>query len=214
MSDRKHHTPGPSGPSRVTSDGADWLASASAFPGSVHALWRHRPAAPRVLPCGTAFDVVSTPPLLGRRILDRLWTTGPGSGPVAIHRGRVLLFTATGTAQRLPALLSWKEWREPARQSLAPLLCHGLGETVTVPALHPGTGPATAVDGPSRWLVAPDRRHPWLPGPEILLRAALRSVRAGRGPATGPTAGPTTTGQSIFTAADRGVKVYDVTRRR
>ena len=86
MSTRR--TTGTSSPSCVTHAGADWLASASVFPTSVHALWRHRPASPSVLPCGTAFDVVSAAPLVGRRLLDRLWTTGPGSGPVAVHRDR------------------------------------------------------------------------------------------------------------------------------
>ena len=74
------------------------------------ALWEARPTAPGVLPCGTAFDVVNVPALFGRRMLDRLWEEGPGSGPVAMHRGRMLLFAAPGTAQRLPSLLDWEEW--------------------------------------------------------------------------------------------------------
>jgi hypothetical protein len=239
----------PCDPTRLTDAGADWLASASAFPESVHALWRHRPTSPSVLPCGTVFDVVSTAPLLGRRLLDRLWSVGPGSGPVAVHRDRLLLFTAPGTAHRLPALLGWGEWRAPFgsgtgdADAYPPLLCHGPGDIVTIPApqpppcyhgdprkallhehdhpehqhrehphphrkaglheaghheaghheagLHerglPGrTGQPHRPDHPhhespspdrSRWLVAPDVRHPWLPGPDDLLWACVHAYR-------------------------------------
>jgi hypothetical protein len=154
----------------VTSDGAAWLASASAFPLSVQALWSARPTAPSVLPCGSAFDAVSLPALFGRRVLEQLWSQGPGSGPVAVHRGRVLLLAATGTAQRLPALLGWEEWGS----SVPALMCHGSGDAVTVP---PPCG--DPVPGASRWLVAPNTRHPWLPGADVLLWACIRAVRAG-----------------------------------
>jgi hypothetical protein len=208
------------GASCVTRAGADWLASACTLTASVHALWLHRPAAPSVLPCGTAFDVVSAPPLPGRLILERLWSSGPGSGPVAVHRGRVLLFATAGTAQRLPALLAWEEWRSSREGAVAEtfpsLICLGRGDSVTIPALHPGH--EEHAPGASRWLVAPDVRRPWLPGPGVLLRACLRlgaarrgppplaSVRAGRGPASDE--------EPISGTADRDAKVYDVTRRR
>jgi hypothetical protein len=155
----------------VTSEGAAWLASASAFPLSVQALWSARPTAPSVLPCGTAFDVVNAPALFGRRVLEQLWSGGPGSGPVAVHRGRVLLLAAPGTAQRLPSLLGWEEWR----RAVPPLMCHGSGDAVTVPPLH-GDGGAPAA-GQSRWLVAPDTRQPWLPGADVLLWACIRAAR-------------------------------------
>lgn len=155
----------------VTVPGADWLASASSFPRSVQALWSARPTAPSVLPCGTAFDVVNVPGLFGRRVLDRLWTAGPGCGPVASHRGRVLLFAAPGTADRLPALLAWEEWGA----DVPPILFHGLGDAVTVPPLVPPVQPADS--GRARWLVAPDNRHPWLPGADVLLWACLRAAR-------------------------------------
>ncbi len=151
----------------VTPQGAAWLASASAHPHSTLALWEARATAPATLPCGTAFDVVNVPLVLGRRMLDLLRAEGPGSGPVAVHRGRMLLFAATGTAHRLPALLAWEEWGSSAP---APL-CHGRGDAVTVP-------PLAATPGPSRWLVAPDTRAPWLPGPEALLWAYVRAARA------------------------------------
>ncbi|MGW7516043.1 hypothetical protein ACWGJ2_10665 [Streptomyces sp. NPDC054796] len=225
------------GPAHVTPAGADWLASASAFPRSVHALWDLRPTAPSVLPCGTVFDIVSTSPVFGRRLLDRLWSGGPGSGPVAAHRGRALLFAAPGTAQRLPALLNWEEWRTPhgsgegteagegpesesgsgsdgPAETIPPLLCHGLGDAVTIPALRPaGPPPSDAADRPaSRWLVAPDVRYPWLPGPEVLLWACVRTMRSFRSVRAGGEG--RTREQSIFTTQDRDAKVYDVSRRR
>lgn len=159
--------------SGVTADGAAWLASAGTYPRSMLTLWKERPDAPVVLPCGSAFDVVSTPAVFGRRMVDRLWDEGPGSGPVATFRGRMLLFAAPGTAQRLPSLLRWEEVGRTA--AIPPLLCHGNGDAVTVPALL-SAGRPTSCD--SRWLVAPDTRHPWLPGPEILLWAAVRAARA------------------------------------
>ncbi|MER7479539.1 bifunctional DNA primase/polymerase [Streptomyces sp. NPDC126510] len=209
--------------SDVTPDGAAWLASAGTYPRSTLALWEERPDAPVVLPCGSVFDVVSAPAMFGRRMLDRLWDDGPGSGPVAEFRGRMLLFAAPGTAQRLPVLLEWEEWgtrdrdrdtREARRtNAVPPLLCHGTGDAVTVPAPSESTSP----DGPAvpesptgatasarsvtRWLVAPDTRQPWLPGPEVLLWAAVRAARSA-------------VRISIFPPADQGAKVYDVSRRR
>ncbi|WP_063785978.1 bifunctional DNA primase/polymerase [Streptomyces sp. MMG1533] len=183
--------------SGVTPDGAAWLASAGTYPRSTLALWDERPDAPVVLPCGTAFDVVGAPAIFGRRMLDRLWDEGPGSGPVAAFRGRMLLFAAPGTAQRLPSLLHWEEFGRTG--AIPPLLCHGTGDAVTVPAPMAAVGSAT----PSgcRWLVAPDTRRPWLPGPEILLWAAVRAARAA-------------VRISIFPPADQDAKVYDVSRRR
>ncbi|GAB2905172.1 hypothetical protein [Streptomyces heilongjiangensis] len=227
----------------VTAEGAAWLASAGTYPRRTSATRRDgRPVAPLVLPCGTVFDVVSAPALFGRQMLDRLWSEGPGSGPVAVHRGRMLLFASPGTAHRLPTLLEWEEWGSPGRTgAVPPLLCHGTGDTVTVPALHtpaprtrashtgrgsgadePAAGPAPGPDSHShshshsggilpvarpgsRWVVAPDTRRPWLPGPEVLLWAAVRAARA---------SASATVRISIFPPADQGAKVYDVSRRR
>ena len=182
--------------SGVTPDGADWLASAGTYPRTTQAFWEERPEAPVVLPCGSIFDVVSAPAMFGRRMLDRLWDDGPGSGPVAVFRGRMLLFAAPGTAQRLPSLLGWEEFGRTG--DIPPLLCHGNGDAVTVPA--PAAAPAPGRSD-ARWLVAPDTRHPWLPGPEILLWAAVRAARAA-------------VRISIFPPADQDAKVYDVSRRR
>ncbi|MGP4000994.1 bifunctional DNA primase/polymerase [Streptomyces sp. 8N706] len=164
----------------VTSAGAQWLASADPFPRSVLALWTEHPTAPGVLPCGTTFDVLNVPAVFGRRMLDRLWAEGPGSGPVSVHRARMLLFAAPGTAQRLPALLEWGEGSE----AVPPFLYHGAGDAVTVP---PSAGPSPGVPrrsterGPSRWLVAPEVRHPWLPGTEVLLWAIVHAARSDGG---------------------------------
>ncbi|MET9292907.1 bifunctional DNA primase/polymerase [Streptomyces sp. NPDC003077] len=178
MSDRPSDTPRfPGSPptprtAYLTLGGADWLASASPHPRSVHALWAACPFAPSVLPCGTVFDVISAPAEFGHRVVERLWADGPGSGPVAVHRKRLLVFTAPGVAQRLPALLRWEEWRA----QVPPLLCHGLGDTVTVPPFcsRPGTAERPA---PTRWLSAPSDRDPWLPGPDVLLWACIRAAR-------------------------------------
>ncbi|MFG2403890.1 bifunctional DNA primase/polymerase [Streptomyces brevispora] len=199
---------------QVTAAGAAWLASATAYPRSALSQWESHPSAPGVLPCGSAFDVVNVPTLFGRRMLEHLWADGPGSGPVATHRGRMLLFASPGTAQRLPSLLDWEEWgsgpasrpeRDPLRQDgsgrkVPPLLCHGTGDAVTVPPLTCGPN----ASGP-RWLVAPDTRSPWLPGPDVLLWACVRVARSV------PSSGPRI---SIFPPADQGAKVYDVSRRR
>lgn len=171
--------------SYVTRAGADWLASASPHPHALQALWATRPTAPSVLPCGTTFDVINVPALFGRRMADTLWTDGPGSGPVAVHHGRLLLFAAPGTAQRLPALLHWEEWVD----AVPPLLCHGSGDAVTVPPPYPRhPGDEEPAPGAARWLVAPDVRHPWLPGPDVLLWACIRAARSSAAPAS---AGPT-----------------------
>lgn len=198
-----------SGPqaAQVTAAGAAWLARAAPYPRSTLAQWEERPTAPGVLPCGSAFDVVNVPALFGRRMLEQLWAEGPGSGPVATHRGRMLLFAAPGTAQRLPSLLSWEEWGSggPAgsgerRVEVPPMLCHGIGDAVTVPPLT-----CTSSDGGPRWVVAPDTRNPWLPGPDVLLWACVRVSRStpSRGAA-----------HSIFPRADQDANVYDVSRRR
>jgi hypothetical protein len=188
----------------VTSDGAAWLASTGTYPRSTLALWEEQPGAPVVLPCGSVFDVVNAPAIFGRRMLDRLWDEGPGSGPVAEFRGRILLFAAPGTAQRLPSLLKWEEWGSRGRPDgrtaeVPPLLCHGAGDAVTVPAPIPTALPSTRSG--TRWFVAPDTRHPWLPGPEVLLWAAVRAARAA-------------VRISIFPPPDQDAKVYDVSRRR
>ncbi|MFE7134324.1 bifunctional DNA primase/polymerase [Streptomyces sp. NPDC057638] len=191
----------------ITGPGAQWLASAGTYPRSLLAHWESSPDTPLALPCGTVFDVVSLPAVLGRQVLERLWGEGPGSGPVAAHRGRTLVFAAPGTASRLPSLLGWEEWGD----ALPPPLCHGLGDAVTVPPLarrEPAGGAGGAGPEP-RWLLAPGTRHPWLPGPDVLLWAYVRAARTAGD--TGATPAPRV---SIFPPADQGATVYDVSRRR
>ncbi|MEV6164723.1 hypothetical protein AB0L71_22900 [Streptomyces sp. NPDC052052] len=198
---------------RITAAGAAWLAGATAYPRSTLVQWESHPTLPGVLPCGSAFDVVNVPALFGRRMLGHLWTDGPGSGPVATHRGRMLLFASPGTAQRLPSLLDWEEWgggleprggtdrRQDRGDGRVPsLLCHGTGDAVTVPPLTC----TSSTPGP-RWVVAPDTRAPWLPGPDVLLWACVRVARSTPAPADQ---------DSIFPPADQGANVYDVSRRR
>ncbi|WMX46867.1 bifunctional DNA primase/polymerase [Streptomyces roseicoloratus] len=182
---------------RVTEEGAAWLVSATARPDDTLARWQEHPGAAAALPCGGAFDVVNVEPMFGRRMLDRLWAEGPGSGPVAVHRGRMLLFAAPGTAQRLPSLLDWEEWGEAVPRPL----CHGVGDAVTVPPLAPAGPDAQA----PRWVVAPDTRRPWLPGPEVLLWACVRAVRM---------VARADVRVSIFASAEPDANVYDVSRRR
>ncbi len=164
----------------ITVAGEAWLASASDYPHSLQALWRERPGAASVLPCGRTFDVVSLPEVFGRQVLEDLWTAGPGCGPVACHRGRLLLFARVGTADRLRPLLRWEEWGP----DVPPVLCHGAGDAVTVPPVQrPVKAPDDAPGGllAGRWIVAPDRREPWLPDAPVLLRACVRAARGAAG---------------------------------
>jgi hypothetical protein len=158
----------------LTVAGEAWLASASEYPRSLRALWEARPWAPTVLPCGRAFDVISLPTLFGRRMLDELWSSGPGCGPVAEYRGRTLLFVQPGAAPRLRTLLAWEEWA----RDVPPLLCHGLGDAVTVPPVRRAPDQPTAPGAPiGRWIVAPDTSEPWLPSAGVLLWACVRAAR-------------------------------------
>ncbi|MFD0278924.1 bifunctional DNA primase/polymerase [Kitasatospora sp. NPDC127111] len=158
----------------VTVAGEAWLASASEYPRSMRALWESRPWAPSVLPCGRTFDVISMPSLFGRRVLDELWASGPGCGPVAAYRGRTLLFVQPGAAARLRRLLAWEEWA----RDVPPLLCHGRGDAVTVPPVQRMVNsPDSPGLGAGRWIVAPDSREPWLPGASVVLWACVRATR-------------------------------------
>ena len=92
--------------------------------------------------------------------------------------------------------MGWEEWGD----SVPPLLCHGTGDAVTPSPLQS----ERSAPGP-RWLVAPDTRHPWLPGPEVLLWACVRAAREAACP---------NVRISIFPRGDQDAKVYDVSRRR
>ena len=163
---------------RTTTAGVEWLLSADTPGQRVRLLWATQPGAPGVLRCGTVFDVVSLALVPGRALLERLWRSGPGSGPVAVHRDRLLLFAEPGTAGLLPRLLAWEVWDDgggpPGAETIPRVIGHGLGDTVTVPGPDPAAGAATGC----RWLVAPEVRHPWLPDAEALLWAHVRAHRA------------------------------------
>ncbi len=180
----------------LTVAGEAWLASASEYPRSMRALWESRPWAPTVLPCGRAFDVISMPSLFGRKVLDELWASGPGCGPVAGYRGRTLLFVQPGAAPRLRSLLAWEEWA----RDVPPLLCHGRGDAVTVPPVQRPADPSAAAPN-GRWIVAPDTSDPWLPGAAVLLWAC---VRAARGPAPRSTGPEPATHESTAASAQPG----------
>lgn len=159
----------------VSVAGEAWLASASEFPSSMRALWEARPWVPSVLPCGRVFDVLGMPSLFGRRVLDELWSSGPGCGPVALVRGRILLFVQPGAAPRLRTLLAWEEWA----RDVPPLLCHGQGDAVTLPPLRRVVDlQSSSGRDSSRWIVAPDSREPWLPGAAVALWACVRAARS------------------------------------
>ena len=133
-----------------------------------------------MLPCGSVFDVVNVPSIFGRRMLDRLWAEGPGSGPGRVHRGRMLLFAAPGTAQRLPSLLAWEEWHgADGRRSRR---CSATAPATPSPS-RPWPARSAENAAAARWLVAPDTRRPWLPGPDVLLGPASgRRKSEARGP--------------------------------
>ena len=135
---------------------------------STLALWESRPGAPVVAavrrgPSSTSSNV---PAIFGRRMLDRLWSEGPGSGPVARS-------TAAGCCCSPPPAPPsgcrslWLGGVGRTCRTAAP--CHGTGDAVTVPPLAAADPPPTA--GSRAGWSLPDTRHPWLPGPEVLLWA-------------------------------------------
>lgn len=165
----------------LTVAGEAWLASASEQPRQMHALWEARPFAPSTLPCGRVFDVVAFPDEFGRQVLDELWATGPGAGPVTTYGGTVQVFCTPGTADELRQLLAWQEW-----DHLPPVRCYGTGDSVTLPPFRRHQDD----DTPDRWIQAPEDGHPWLPSATALLHACLRAARTIPRP---PTRTPMTT---------------------
>ena len=174
---------------QVTAAGAAWLASRRGLSALARSpSGRPGPTRPGVLPCGSAFDVVNVPALFGRRMLDQLWAEGPGSGPVAAHRGPDA--AVRRSRHRPAAARRCSTGRSGARPVTdRPAGARRPDDRRTVPAAalprhrrrgdRPAAWPAvpTSPRGP-RWVVAPDTRHPWLPGPEVLLWACVRAARA------------------------------------
>ncbi len=102
--------------------------------------------APLLLPTGHRFDVLDVPAQPGLQALVRLERMGTQVGPVlASPAGRLLLFVAPGTAERLPDLLYRMGWDDASLD----LACHGLGSYLAAPPTP--LGPL----GPMRWLRRP-----------------------------------------------------------
>ncbi|MGW4805359.1 bifunctional DNA primase/polymerase [Kitasatospora sp. NPDC004272] len=102
--------------------------------------------APLLLPTGHQFDVLDVPAQPGLQALVRLERMGTQVGPVlASPAGRLLLFVAPGTAERLPDLLYRMGWDDASLD----LACHGLGSYLAAPPTP--LGPL----GPMRWLRRP-----------------------------------------------------------
>jgi hypothetical protein len=68
--------------------------------------WTAVPGSPVRLVTGLRFDVLEVPAEAGFAALRHL---GPAS-PVALHRERMRLLVAAGSAEELPGLLDWLEW--------------------------------------------------------------------------------------------------------
>ncbi len=176
----------------VTLAGADWLASASPHPDEMHALWATRPAAPERAAVRHRLRRDQRPRALraadGRPFMVRRSRLGAGGGaprpdpalrrsghgPAAARAARL-----GGVGHRRPAAAVPRQRRRGHRPAAAPL--SGAAEDA------PAIGPFLAAEEPSapagsRWLVAPDVRDPWLPGPDVLLWACVRAARSVAGP--------------------------------
>ncbi|MFF0298104.1 bifunctional DNA primase/polymerase [Kitasatospora sp. NPDC004615] len=107
--------------------------------------------APLLLPTGHQFDVLDVPAQPGLQALVRLERMGTQIGPVlASPTGRLLLFVAPRTAERLPDLLYRMGWDDASLD----LACHGLGSYLAAPPV--ALGPL----GPMRWLRRPTADNP------------------------------------------------------
>lgn len=69
--------------------------------------WAATGGTPAVLETGLRFDVLEMPSDAGAAVLRRTARTGP----VALAGRRMRLLVATGSAEELPGLLDWLEWR-------------------------------------------------------------------------------------------------------
>ncbi|MEU0603839.1 SCO3374 family protein [Streptomyces sp. NPDC006393] len=68
--------------------------------------WATVPGTPLRLVVGRHFDVLDVPVEAGRAALRHLGA----ASPVAVHRDRMRLLVAAGSAEELPGLLEWLEW--------------------------------------------------------------------------------------------------------
>ncbi|MFE3824980.1 SCO3374 family protein [Streptomyces sp. NPDC059092] len=132
--------------------------------------WPTVPGPPLGLLTGVRFDVLELPADAGDALLRRI---GPGCGPVALSGcgGLVRLLVAEGSADELPGLLDWLDWRGIALGLSA--LGAGGRMTAPVPAVTQAAGLLTvrsAVRGAVR-SAAPPRRAGGAPqGTAVWLR--------------------------------------------
>ncbi|MCI3279052.1 SCO3374 family protein [Streptomyces cylindrosporus] len=108
---------------------------------------------------GDRFDVLDVPAEAGRAGLRHL----VAGSPVALQGGRMRLLVAAGSAEELPGLLEWLEWRVPALDLTA------LGEGALMDAPLP-PGRRDAAQGAAVWLRPPE------PGCEV--EASLPTMSA------------------------------------
>ncbi|MEV8456512.1 SCO3374 family protein [Streptomyces sp. NPDC052095] len=110
--------------------------------------WATAGTAPVRLLTGLEFDVLQVPAAAGHAALRRLDRTGP----VALSGARMGLLVAAGSAEELPGLLDWLEWRGVALS----LTAIGAGGRITAP-VPPGRTAGTP--GAATWLRPPGPRH-------------------------------------------------------
>jgi hypothetical protein len=87
--------------------------------------WDATDGSPVRLATGTRFDVLELPADAGAAVLRR----GTGTGPVARCGASVQLLVAAGSAEELPGLLDWLEWRGVDLE----LTAVGAGGAITAP---------------------------------------------------------------------------------
>ncbi|UYQ63616.1 SCO3374 family protein [Streptomyces peucetius] len=105
--------------------------------------WDATDGSPVRLATGARFDVLELPADAGTAVLRR----GARTGPVALDGPRVRLLVAAGSAEELPGLLDWLEWRGVDLD----LTALGTGGAMTAPP-PPGR---CAPQGAAVWLRPP-----------------------------------------------------------
>nr|WP_234436071.1 SCO3374 family protein [Streptomyces sp. NRRL S-813] len=149
--------------------------------------WATVPGTPLRLVVGRRFDVLDVPVEAGRAALRHL---GPAS-PVAVHRDRMRLLVAAGSAEELPGLLEWLEWSAVDLD----LVALGAGALMEAPqppfagqagARLPGTLPGARP--PARGRSGSQGAAVWLrpPGPGCETGASLPTLSAMGGDGDAP----------------------------
>jgi hypothetical protein len=105
--------------------------------------WDATDDSPVRLATGTRFDVLELPADAGAAVLHR----GAVTGPVALSGASMQLLVAAGSAEELPGLLDWLEWRGVGLE----LTALGAGGAITAPP-PPGH---SAPQGAAVWLRPP-----------------------------------------------------------